>query len=94
MNTRSIFDIDCNPVIPECGFACPKCIEEIQATLTGMPGVSKAYMEADGEEQRLVVEHNPDTAPAEQLVGVLKTLPSFYKGFFIPTVIGNPEKKG
>jgi len=93
MHSRSAFDIDCNPVIPECGFACPKCIQEIESTLAGVPGVSKAYFEAEGEEQRLVVEHDPDTAPVEQLIEVLKTLPSFYEGFFISTLIGNREKE-
>ncbi len=91
MNNRSAFDIDCNPVIPECGFACPKCIQELESTLTGVPGVSRAYIEAEGKEQRLIVEHDPDTAPMEQLIDVLKSLPSFYEGFFIPTVIVKKE---
>jgi copper chaperone CopZ len=91
MNNRTAFDIDCEPVIPECGFACPKCIEEIESTLAGVPGVSRAYIEAEGEEQRLIVEHDPDTAPVRQLINVLKTLPSFYEGFFIPTVIVKAE---
>ena len=94
MNKRTAFDVDCSRLVPECGFACPKCIEEIEAMLTGVPGVSKAYIEAEGEEQRLIVEHDPETAPAEQLIDVLKTLPSFFEGFFIPTVIENPEKEG
>ncbi len=38
MNNRSAFDLDCNPVIPECGFKCPKCIQEIESTLTSMQG--------------------------------------------------------
>ena len=93
MDSRSEFDLDCNPVIPECKFKCPECIEEIKSILIGVPGVSKAYIEAEGEEQRLAVEHNPDAAPVEQLIVVLKTLPSFYEGFFIPTLIGNREKE-
>ncbi len=55
--------------------------------LTGVPGVSKAFIEAEGQDQRLIVEHDPDTASVEKLVDVLKTLPSFFEGFFIPTVI-------
>ena len=89
---RSVFDIDCHPVIPECGFACPKCIGEIVSTLGAVSGVSKAYMEGAGEEQRLVVEHDPGTAAVGQLIEVLKGLPSFYEGFFMPTVIEEPEK--
>lgn len=51
MNSRSAFDLDCHPVIPECGFECPKFI----------------------------------------LINVFKGLPSFYEGFFIPTLITNIE---
>ncbi len=93
MNSRSSFDIDCSSIIPACGFKCPKCIQEIESTLTGVPSVSKAYIEAEGEEQRLIIEHDPGTVAVEQLIDVLKTLPSFYEAFFIPTVIGNPEKE-
>ena len=93
MNRRSAFDVDCSRLVPDCGFACPKCIEEIQAMLMGVAGVSKAYIEAEGEEQRLIVEHDPDTVSVEQLIGVLETLPSFFEGFFVPTVVGDPEKE-
>jgi len=89
MNSRSAFDLDCNPVIPECGFKCPKCIQEIESTLTTINGVSKVYMEGEGEEQELIVEHDPTTATVEQLIDVFKGLPSFYEGFFIPTLITN-----
>ena len=93
MYSRSAFDLDCNPVIPECGFQCPKCIEEIEATLTRIKGVSKAYIEKEGQEQRLTVEHDPSTVTAEELTDVLKCLPSFYEGFFIPALITGPEKE-
>ena len=87
MHIRSTFDLDCNPVIPECGFQCPKCIQEIESTLTSIQGVSKVYIEKEGEEQKLIVEHDPDIITVEQLIDVFKGLPSFYEGFFIPTVI-------
>jgi hypothetical protein len=86
MDSRTVFDVDCSGVIAECGFKCPKCIEEIQSTLTGMPGVSKAYVDKAGEEQKLVVEHDGELVTVEQLVDVLKRLPSFYKGSFVPNV--------
>ena len=94
MHRRSVFDVDCSRLVPDCGFACPRCIEEIEAILTAVAGVSRAYIEAEGDEQRLIVEHDPDTAPVKELVDVLETLPSFFEGFFIPTVIENPEKEG
>ena len=87
MNSRSAFDLDCNPVIPECGFECPKCIEEIESTLTAMQGVSKVYVEDESEDGKVIVEHDPTTVTTEQLIEVFKGLPSFYQGFFIPTLI-------
>ncbi len=80
-------------MIPECGFECPKCIQEIESTLPGVQGVSKVYMEGEGKEQKLIVEHDLDMVTVEQLLDIFKDLPSFYEGFFIPTVIGNPEKQ-
>lgn len=93
MNSRSAFDLDCNPIIPECGFECPKCIQEIESTLTSMQGVSKVYIEKEGEEQTLIVEHDPGIVTVEQLIDVFKGLPTFYEGFFIPTFLGNREKQ-
>jgi len=87
MMTRTAFDLDCNPVIPECGFACPKCIQEIETTLTGKEGVSKVYMEGEAAEGKLIVEHDPGIVTTDQLIEVFRLLPSFYEGFFIPTVI-------
>ena len=93
MNSRSAFDLDCNPVIPECGFECPKCIQEIESTLTAIHGVSKVYMEGASEDGKLIVEHAPTTVTVEQLIDVFKGLPSFYEGFFIPTLITNAEEQ-
>ncbi|MHC4207436.1 MAG: heavy-metal-associated domain-containing protein [Planctomycetota bacterium] len=93
MNSRSAFDLDCHPVIPECGFECPRCIQEIESVLTSMQGVSKVYMEGEGQEQELIVEHDPTTVTVEQLIDVFKDLPSFYEGFFIPTLITNAEEQ-
>jgi copper chaperone CopZ len=84
MEKRSVFDIDCDSVIPECEFQCPKCIEEIESTLTGVEGVSKVYLDDEENEAKLVIEHDPAIVSVEQIIEILKTLPSFYKGFFIP----------
>ncbi len=87
MITRTAFELDCNPVIPECGFACPNCIQEIETTLTSKDGVSKVYMGGGAEEGKLIVEHDPAIATVDQLIEAFKVLPTFYAGFFIPTVI-------
>ncbi|MBN2129823.1 MAG: hypothetical protein JW741_10020 [Sedimentisphaerales bacterium] len=87
MMTRTAFEIDCRPVIPECGFACPQCIEEIATTLAGIDGITKVVMGEGAEEGKVIVEYDSALATVGQLLGVLKTLPSFYQGFFIPTAI-------
>ena len=89
MITRSEFDIDCTPVIPECGFECAKCVQEIESTLGAMEGVSKVYMEGGQEDGRVVVEHDPEVAAVEQLMDAFRRLPSFYKGFFVPALREN-----
>ena len=91
MEKRSIFDIDCNPVIPECEFQCPKCIEEIESTLIDIHGVNKVYLDDEGNEAKLVIEYDPSIIPVEQIIDILKTLPSFYEGFFIPILMENNE---
>jgi len=87
MDVRTGFDIDCHGVIPECDFECSKCIAEIEATLSGMDGVSKVYMEGGAEEGRLIVEHDPGVATVELLIEAFETLPSFYEGLFVATVV-------
>ena len=84
MITRSAFDLDCTPIIPECEFECAKCVQEIQSVLGEMQGVDKCYTEVEGKDTRLVVEHNPSEVTVERLMEALARLPSFYKGFFVP----------
>jgi len=48
-------------------------------------GVSNFCREGDG----VVVEYDSAMVTVEQLIDVFKGLPSFYKGFFVPTVIEN-----
>ena len=91
MEKRLVFDIDCNYVIPECEFQCPKCIEEIESTITGAEGVSKVYLDDEENEAKLVVEHDPAIVSMEQIIDILKTLPSFYEGFFVPILTEKDE---
>ena len=89
MITRTAFDIDCNPVIPECKFACPKCIQEIKATLTSMDGVSKVNLGEGVEKGNVFVEHDPAVATVEQLIEAFGLLPSFYEGVFVASAVGS-----
>jgi copper chaperone CopZ len=87
MITRSALHIDCNPIIPECGFKCGKCVQEIQSVLGEIEGVAKSYIEDEEKEAKLIVEHDPSKVTVEQLMDTLKRLPSFYKSFFVPELI-------
>jgi hypothetical protein len=68
--------------MPGCGFDCRKCIEEMRALFAKTEGVSKFYMEGDG----VTLYHDPDVISVEQLMDIFKTLPSFHKAHFVPTV--------
>ena len=80
---QTLGELDFNPMIPECGYECDRCVQELESTLTSMQGVSGFYREGDG----VVVEHDPAIITTEQLIDIFKTLPSFYPGNFIPSVI-------
>jgi hypothetical protein len=54
-----------------------------------MQGVSKVYLDNKAEEAKLIIKHDPAMVSVEQIIDVLKTLPTFYEGFFIPTVAEN-----
>jgi len=87
MVARTAFHLDCHGVIPECGYACPKCIEEIHAVVGKMSGVDKSYLDDSDKEARIVVEHDPEIVSVDRLVEVFTGLPSSYEGKFVPTVL-------
>ncbi len=87
MTSRSAFHLDCTPMIPECGFNCASCIEELESTFAKMQGVSKFCIEGEGADTKLIVEHDPSIVAVDQLMGIFKGLPSFHKGCFIPTIL-------
>ena len=82
MISRSVFQIDCTGVVPECGFECARCVQEIGSSLTGMKGVGKFHTDGEG----VTIEYDSEKVTAEQLKDVLKGLPSFYESHFIPTI--------
>ena len=87
MVTRSVFHLDCTPIIPQCGFNCAKCLQEIKFVLEKIEGVKKSYTEGEGENMKLVVEHDSSDVAAEDLKKTFRHLPSFYKGFFVPELL-------
>ena len=87
MHHLSAFHLDCSPIIPECGYRCGKCLQELRAVIEPMPGIASFYTEGSGKDMRIVVEHDACTVTAEQLMQALKQLPSFYEGFFLPSLL-------
>lgn len=83
MISRSVFQIDCTGVIPECGFECAMCVKEIGLSLTRMKGVGNFYTDGEG----VTVEYDAEKVTAEQLKDILKRLPSFYESHFVPSIV-------
>ena len=79
--------VDCDPIIPECGYRCGRCLREMRSVIEGMQGVSKLYVEGHGEDARVVIEYDACAVTGDQLMRALRGLPSFYKGFFVPALL-------
>lgn len=88
MITHSAFHLDYTPIIPECGFKCAKCLQEIQSVLGKMQGVEKSYTEGEAEKTKFIVEHDLSKVTVEHLIETFEHLPSFYKEFFISELLG------
>jgi len=87
MLVEVFFDLDCSAVIPECGYQCARCIEEICSVLKGMRGVSEVSSGKRGEISGIVVRHDPEAVSTGDLMAAFRRLPSFYSGFFAPRVL-------
>jgi hypothetical protein len=85
MNT--FFHLDCNSIIPECGYQCQKCIQEIRYVLKAKTGISKVSVRKNKDMSGIAVEYNPESISTKDLVRELESLPSFYSGFFALKVI-------
>ena len=83
MHSRSVFHLDCTAIVPDCGFVCAKCVEEMKEVFMRQPGVSKFYRNGNG----VVVEHDVAVVGTDQLITLFQDLPSFHEGTFVPTLI-------
>ena len=86
MYKRSTFHLDCHPIIPQCSFQCPRCIQEIQATISRVKGVTSVYLDEGPKGSQIIVEHDSTLVTAEELLEAFKKLPTFYDARFIPTL--------
>ena len=84
---RSVFDLDCNELIPECGCRCGECISEIRETLDKMEGVLELSTEGQGAKTLLIVEHDSAVVSVDQLIDVFASLPTRYEGSFKPSLV-------
>ncbi len=87
MHVQKFFHLDYTPVIPECGYQCPKCIQEICDVLCAMEGVLEVSSGKRGEISGIVVRYDSEITGDEDLVKAFGELPSFYQGRFVPEVM-------
>lgn len=87
MQVQKFFHLDCNPVIPECGYQCEKCIQEILFVFRGKDGVLEISAGKRGEISGIVVQYDSEKTTEDHLMNAFSRLPSFYKGFFVPKVL-------
>jgi hypothetical protein len=84
MPEKSPFEIDCHDIIPGCGYQCDECISEMENTFKQIKGVTDFYIEKEGKQQLVAIEHDPKEASIAQLLETFTQLPSRHKGFFKP----------
>ncbi len=82
-----VFDIDCNDIIPECGFQCGRCVSELVTTFEKIEGVFSFHTEEDGKGTKIIIDHDRDKVSLDQLMSVFRRLPSQHKAKFEPTLL-------
>ena len=84
MIVNSFFHLDCNSIIPDCGFNCPKCIDEIRWNLKGKNGIKEVSLIEKEGISLMEVKYDQEIISVESVLMSFENLPSFYSGFFIP----------
>lgn len=87
MQVQKFFHLDCNPVIPECGYQCSRCIQEIYSVLGSMEGVMDVSTGNRGKISGIVVRYDSVTTTDDNLLKEFSRLPSFYRGHFVPKAL-------
>jgi hypothetical protein len=55
----------------------------MESVFARTPGVGRFCREGDG----VIIENDAKRISPDQLLDIFRTLPSFYQGFFIPTLV-------
>jgi copper chaperone CopZ len=87
MRVATFLHLDCAPVIPECGYQCASCIQEIQSVLGRIHGVCEVSLGEREGTSGIIVQYESETATDDQLIGVVNTLPSFHRGRFVASAV-------
>jgi copper chaperone CopZ len=87
VRVQKFFHLDCSPIIPECGYQCEKCIQEIRTILGGVDGVLEVLTAKHGEISGIVVQYDSEAIGIDDLMNAFRKLPSFYQGRFVPKVL-------
>ncbi len=87
MRVQKFFHLDCGPIIPECGYQCDQCIQEILSVLKRTDGVLEVSTGKHREISRIVVQYDSEMTADDNLMTVFRGLPSFYRGRFIPKIL-------
>lgn len=82
-----VFDVDCNDIIPECGFQCGRCVSELVTTFEKIEGVFSFHTEEDDKSTKIIIDHDRDKVSLDQLMSVFRRLPSHQKAKFEPTLL-------
>jgi hypothetical protein len=83
----SFFHLDCNQIIPECGYQCNKCIQEIRSILEAKHGILDVSLRKHKDISVIAVEYDSEIIDIKDLLKEFERLPSFYAGFFMPKLI-------
>ena len=87
MLMETFFHLDCNSVIPECGYKCARCVKEIRSVVGSRDGVSEVSLGKRGEISGIVVKYDSEKTSDDKLLNEFRNLPSFYRGHFVPKVL-------
>jgi copper chaperone CopZ len=87
MQKKIFFHLNCLTIIPDCGFQCNKCVDEIGSVLKANYPVSEVTLVEVNNISAISVEYDPAQVRINDLHNELENLPSFYTDKFVPTVL-------
>ncbi len=87
MKGKAYFHLDCHPIIPDCGFQCEKCVNEISSVIKAKEGVSEAELTELDNISVISVDYDTEKITIEEIKKELGSLPSFFAAKFVPEFI-------